>query len=103
MISDHERREAAARLRELAAQPDPDGDVYYGDLVDCGLLQWGTYSGHVTQESVEHLAALIDRPTTKLRAVSYWTACEACKKFFRTGQSGMRYCPYCGAEEVDDD
>lgn len=101
-ISDQERRDIAARLREAAAHPDIDGDVYCGCLVDCGLLQRGTYRGHFTPESVGRLADLIDRPTTKLRAVSYWTHCEACGKSFRTGQSGIRYCPYCGAEEVCD-
>lgn len=63
MVTDGERREVAASLRELAKRPDPDGDVYYGDLVDCVGMQWGSYSGHVTPESVEHLADLVDRPT----------------------------------------
>lgn len=34
MTGDEERRDVAARLRELAAHPDPDGDVYCGNQAD---------------------------------------------------------------------
>lgn len=107
MISDDERHEVAARLRELAAHPDPDEDVYYGDLVDCGLLQRGTYSGHVTPESVERLADLIDRPTCRnedgsgrsfsCSACGYeaWTYDDSC-----CDPKDFSFCPNCGAELV---
>ena len=111
MTGDEERRDVAARLRELAAHPDPDWGVYCGDLVDCGLLQWGTYSGHVTPESVEHMADLIDRPTCNayedwdyievdIPEVRVW-ACEDCDERFPVFRlSRPLYCPVCGAELI---
>lgn len=109
MVTDEERREVAARLRELAAHPDPDGDVYYGDLVDCVGMQWGSYSGHVTPEAVERLAELVDRPTCNAYEdwdymefespdVRVW-ACEGCGERFPVFRGSLPlYCPVCGAE-----
>ena len=62
-ISDQERREAAASLRELAKHPDSYGDVYYVDVADSVGMWQGIHDGYVSSESVERLADLIDRPT----------------------------------------
>ena len=116
MINDEERREVAARLRELAAHPDIDGDVYCGGLVDCGLLQRGTYRCHTTPESVEHMADLIDRPTCCIHPDvedegTIWdlfgtcTCCGAVVDAYSaiataSGFLPTRYCPACGARVV---
>ena len=63
MVTDGERREAAASLRELARHPDSHGDVYYVDVTDSIGMQQGIHDGYVSSESVEHLADLVDRPT----------------------------------------
>lgn len=113
-ISDEERRDIAAGLREAAAHPDVDGDVYCGCLVDCGLLQRGTYRGHFTPESVERLADLVDRPTCNAYEdwdymefespdVRVW-ACQGCGERFPVFRGSLPlYCPVCGAKVIRDD
>lgn len=110
MVSDDERRDIAAGLREAAAHPDVDGDVYYGYLVDCCQLQRGTYRGYLTPGSVERLANLIDRPTCRnedgfgrsfsCSACGYgaWTYDDSC-----CDPKDFSFCPNCGAEVVHDD
>lgn len=93
--SDEERREVAERLRELAAHPDIDGNVYCGGLVDCGLLQRGSYRCHTTPESVEHMADLIDRPTCHNvdHADEYGFVCSQCGSY-AAGAFGTPYDEY---------
>ena len=110
MISDEGRRDIAARLREAAAHPDPDGDVYCGCLVDCGLLQRGTYSGHATPESVEFLADLVDRPTCHNVADpcdGSLFECSNCGEAWEMtcgspADNNLCFCPRCGAGVVHD-
>lgn len=94
-ISDEERREMAARLREVAAHPDPDGDVWYGYLFDCGLLQRGSCSVHVTPESLERLADIVDRPTCHNvdHADEYGFVCSQCGSY-AAGTFGTPYDEY---------
>lgn len=48
MTSDDERRDIAARLRELAAHPRALGNVPFSDVVNFGALQRGSCRDLVT-------------------------------------------------------
>lgn len=63
MPTDEERREVAAALREIAGNPDPDGDVWLGAIMDAVGGSMGMVRGYVKADSAKRLADLIDRPT----------------------------------------
>lgn len=117
-ISDEERRDIAAGLREAAAHPDVDGDVYCGYLVDCLQLHRGTYRGYLTPESFERLADLVDRPTCRFEPdvnasgmFSMFGTCTRCGAIAdpltafcsESELKPLNYCPCCGARVIRDD
>lgn len=109
MISDDERREVAARMREIM-RDDPHGwlDVMVSRAV-ADVLGDGVKNG-------ETVADLIDRPTcfdTEGKDSKSFT-CSACEfsestlvvslftLSFLSCKPSYRYCPNCGAEVVND-
>ena len=129
MISNEERREVAARLRELpsdtyAARKEWEKD---GLFIDASLRDEADYSQihnavlgcfpaeHMHpgdyEELHERLADLIDRKTCKRlkNDLSYWR-CSNCRAFVRwdavsdlTGVRPASYCPNCGARVTEED
>lgn len=98
MISDEERREVAARMREIM-RLYPDG--FLDSMVAQSILDV-MGEGATIGETV---ADLIDRPTCEMRAEGEGFRCSACGTFH--DMSGFEefpwpYCPNCGAEVVDD-
>lgn len=100
-ISD-ERREVAARLRNLAGHIAADEELTLDAL---GLYRGENIEGFDTY-GVMHLADLIDRPTTtrhgkfKTKYGSKTPCCEVCG--YSIGDMRWSYCPKCGAV-IDDD
>lgn len=104
MINDKERREVAARMREIM-RDDPHGwlDVMVSRAV-AGVLGDGVKIG-------ETIADLIDRPTCEMRGHpgAPYGVCTRCGAFVRrdavtncTSVIPVKYCPNCGAEVVND-
>ena len=103
MISDEERREVAARMREIM-RDDPHGwlDAMVVNAVT-DVLGEGVAIG-------ETVADLIDRPTCRNVAVKREDEflCSACGEHvdiaYMDSVDGYhaRYCPNCGAEVKDD-
>lgn len=105
--TDAERREVAGRLRELVAG-GRDASVF--NLAIALGMYAGGISSWVSNESVGHLAYLIDRPECRMRydAAHADFVCSACgclfehpSTFWHGKTRGFRYCPTCGAEVVD--
>lgn len=105
MISDDERREVAARMREIM-RDDPHGwlDVMVGKAV-VGVMGDGEKIG-------ETVADLIDRPTCRLELTDVETHGNAKVRIYECSECGRtceeiygKYerCPHCGAEVVADD
>ena len=99
MPSDKERREVAARMREIM-RDDPHGwlDMMVAKAV-VDVMGEGVTVG-------ETLADLIDRPTCEMRAEGEGFRCSACGEFHDMSwfdRFPWAYCPNCGAEVVDDD
>lgn len=63
MISDEERREVAAKLREI--REDEHGEVYMYDVMLALGIESGKAAYWADEEFIHHLADLIDRPTAK--------------------------------------
>lgn len=129
MISDDERREVAARLRELPSDTyaalkrwEEGGlfiDASIGDEADYSQIHnaiIGCFPAeHMHpgdyEELHELLADLIDRPTCQMvectvdhGSRSWGMCCTACGKEFEHVKPGFgwRYCPNCGAEVVEE-
>ena len=120
MISNEERRKVAEQLRSI-----PSVDYFGHESINprhlwetIGFLR--TVDGRIPTYEVEHLAALIDRPTCKNDAAdgtfrvidcdSYYLICSSCAAEVElTGvlPDGKRvpffpsYCPICGAEVIE--
>lgn len=115
MISDDERHEVVARLRELVATP-----WYELPWSRDAMQSLGEMVGAVPGENiVERIADLIDRPTCQNKQVVYnRTApkefrtdnftCSACGETFCADGDGVNhpidwaFCPNCGAEVLND-
>lgn len=103
MISDKERREVAARMRKIM-RDDPHGwlDMMVAKAV-VDVMGEGVTVG-------ETLADLIDRPTCEDVSVPRGDEftpyvefkCSACG-CSHVSLTYVYYCPWCGAEVVDDD
>lgn len=99
MISDKERREVAARMREIM-RDDQHGwlDIMVAKAV-VDVMGDGEKIG-------ETVADLIDRPTTtrhgkfKTKYGSKTPCCEVCG--YSIGDVRWNYCPKCGAMIADD-
>ena len=110
MISNKERREVAAKLRET--EPfEYGGEKWYdeGKILDALDLSFDNVPSIYDPEKVKHLADLIDRPTTKREGGcgAYWR-CTRCGAFNRKdavtdccGVIPSRYCAYCSAEVIE--
>ena len=115
MISDEERREVAARLRNNLMYMRKNKKFYLCDLdvVECGNKTYRNIAASVERfanfESgnyihiCETLADLIDRPTCEMRIEGEGFRCSACGTYF--DMSGFEkfpwpHCPNCSAEVI---
>lgn len=94
-INDEERRKIAARLREpkdsLLAYPD-DELIRLRREVGC----------HYGQDLYEHLADLIDRPTTHIDVDEHGRAyCTNCGCVDWCLSEDSPYCPNCGRKVIE--
>ena len=115
-MTNEERREIAARLREDAAswlEQCPSGDAdrdaweIMGDIVLA--IGFGRDQGEVRAvDLLDHLADLIDRPTCHF--VRHETSghmpngerCDNCEEVYILEDTrDWRYCPSCGAEVIE--
>lgn len=102
MISDDERREVFARLREWLAIP-----WYERPWSRDAMQSLGKMVGAVPGEDiVERIADLIERPTCRICATDHEyedsVRCDRCRMTFRRPLEPFKYCPNCGAEVKDD-
>ena len=102
MISDDERREVVARLRDWLAIP-----WYERPWSRDAMQSLGKMVGAVPGEDiVERIADLIDRPTCRICATDHEyedsVRCDRCRMTFRRPLEPFKYCPNCGAEVKDD-
>ena len=111
MISDDERREVAARLREWVATPWYDRPWSHDTMQSLGEMV-GAVPG---EDIVERIADLIDRPTCyvvehKTHCGSY--GCEEAGQLWvlscgdeciNDSDFPPRYCPECGAMVTEED
>lgn len=122
MVSDEERREAAARLRKMLVYMRARRDWYRrdADTVECGnaayrdiaksIEPFGNMISGNYVHIIERLANLIDRPTCKNLATkpADELLCSECGEHVdiaymdNTDDYHARYCPNCGREIVDD-
>lgn len=100
MITNNERREAAARLRDFSEEGSPADIIYggtecYDQMLVCVLRQIVGKG-----DLFERLADLIDRPTCHL--IEDDEGCTACSECGCSAlcMSSASYCPDCGAEVV---
>lgn len=99
MITDEERRDVARKLRE----PKESLLAYPADELIRLRHETGCPRG---QDFYEHLADLIDRPTTtrhgkfKTKYGRETPCCEVCG--YSIGDMRWNHCPKCGAAIVDD-
>lgn len=109
MISNEERRAAAARLRQFLSEPWNERSWYHDSLQNVGSLV-GTSVG---ENILERLANLIDRPTCKPKDRGRGYVDAVCDSFccpncgfeidVHIGEDqhlteAAKYCPNCGAE-----
>lgn len=101
-ITNEERREVAARLRQFLSEPWNERSWYHDSLQNVGSLV-GTSVG---ENILARLADLIDRPTCKNLATkpADELLCSECGEHVdiaymeNTDDYHARYCPACGAE-----
>lgn len=98
MITDRDRREVAARIRErLSEGKDRYLDVLIGNAMSGCVPDGVTYG--------ETVADLIDRQTCHVQATDHEfedsVRCDRCHKTFARPWEPFNYCPNCGAEVVD--
>lgn len=102
MITDDERREVVARLREWLAIP-----WYERPWSRDAMQSLGKMVGAVPGENiVERLADLIDRPTCHISETDHEfedsVRCDRCRTTFNRPWEPFKYCPNCGAEVEDE-
>lgn len=102
-ISDAERREVAARLREIERQTLCE--LTDGELIDF-LVEAVGFNRYTNEDFDEGLlgriAELIDRPTTELSVDEDGRTCCASCGCACLYMGSATYCPDCGAEVVPD-
>ena len=102
MISDKERREVAAKLRENAGLPSLLPNEYSIEVKSALVLSKLLDCIDCSDDVFLHLADLIDRPTAHIDVNEHGRACCAncgCDDWRLADRS--RYCPNCGAEVVE--
>lgn len=114
MISDEERREVAARLRNNLVYMRDNREFYENDLdvVKCGNKAYRNIANSVERFAnfedgnyihiCETLADLIDRPVTHNIAEHPGFKCKLCGDEWPL-DIGFDYCPRCGAEVMEGD
>ena len=93
-MSDSERREIAARLRDFdSLRPAFEESAICGflDVLDIGYLDWEGICGR--------LAELIEPEPERTVVLGGSGRCPDCKKLIGTGE---RYCAWCGARIVEE-
>ena len=102
VITDGQRREVAASLREAVADAKNTGCLLDAEVLSILGVDSGDLDGSSDPEDVMHLADLIDRPTC-YAALCYggFYGCTRCGYFGWTDKGSVtNYCPVCGAEVV---
>lgn len=109
MISDKQRREVAARLRETCDDIEHEGNGLtvweLSDVLNIRDDDTGMIEG-LNLDDARNLADLIDRPTTtrhgkfKTKYGSKTPCCEVCG--YSIGDMRWNYCPKCGAVITND-
>lgn len=102
MISDKERREVAAKLRENAGLPSRLPNEYSIEVKSALVLSKLLDCIDCSDDVFLHLADFIDRPMTHIDVNEHGRACCAncgCDDWCLADSS--RYCPNCGAEVVE--
>ena len=118
MITDEERREVAARMRNQLTYMRENEEYYKNDLdiVECGNSAYRNIAGSVENRGndydgnyihiVERLADLIDRPTCRLELTDVETygnikvriyECSECGRTCEEIYGKYERCPHCGA------
>lgn len=105
MVTDEQRREVAAKIRELyRLHPDEYLDVTIARAMRTVL----GYDSALPYALA--FADLIDRQTCSMNPIENsigmvdFVYCSDCKETFRAWEvEDFRYCPSCGAEVVDED
>ena len=103
MVSDEERREVAARLKELAsANEGLLGDERMTRVLVEAQITLGTIGLASVADVILRYADLIDRPTCRITDTDHEfedsVRCDRCKTVFRRPWEPFRFCPHCGAE-----
>lgn len=104
MISDQERREVAAKLRENAGLPSRLPNEYSIEVKSALVLSKLLDCIDCSDDMFLHLADLIDRPSTtrhgkfRTKYGRETPCCEVCG--YSIGDMRWGYCPKCGAEVV---
>lgn len=104
MISDTERRAAAARIRQFLSEPWDERSWYHDSLQIVGSLV-GTSVG---ESIIMRLADLIDRPTCRNLSLKPFDVllCSECGEHVdiayveNCDDYHAKYCPNCGAEVI---
>lgn len=107
MITDDERREVAAKMREAAEshKDDLNDDPDYSPFAAFNVFS-SAFDRFPRYKDLLHLADLIDRPTTtrhgkfKTKYGRETPCCEVCG--YSIGDMRWNHCPKCGAAIVDD-
>ena len=107
MITDDERREVAAKMREVAESHKDDlkDDPDYSPFAAFNVFS-SAFDRFPRYKDLLHLADLIDRPTTtrhgkfKTKYGRETPCCEICG--YSIGDMRWNHCPKCGAAIVDD-
>lgn len=100
MISDQERREVAARLRDLDEHIDGVPPVCSPQVHNAMALS--AIRAVVGKGDIFHLLAeLIDRPMTRNLSEKPEFVCELCGAVWPY-DLGFTHCPECGAKVVDE-
>ena len=107
MISDKERRQAVAELREAST-----GAYRHVDSLDViagavGVEVDGKFSHEVENETYAALADFIERTTCHISETDHEfedsVRCDRCHKTFARPWEPFKYCPNCGAEVLEND
>lgn len=99
MISDKERREVAAKLRENAGLPSRLPNEYSIEVKSALVLSKLLDCIDCSDDVFLHLADLIDRPVTRNLSEKPEFVCELCGAAWPY-DLGFTHCPECGAEVV---
>ena len=114
MISDKERREAAARLRTQADKLEarnPDGLYTAADLIFRLFDLVGATHVRTLHDALRFIADLIDRPMTHNTADPHDGSlfeCSNCGEIWELAcgnpaDNHLNFCPRCGAEVIAND